>query len=220
MEKEPWAESPAIGLLLGIFSSKSLLLNVLLNRYHYLLHIPPMRHYVKPKLRAPPPPSPSCLLPASPDPHNPSQGPLPSVQCHHQSHGPLCPPPFLRSCSWKLRVQPDDNLPIFSRKKWCEDLSNSMFVPAAMFGISQAASWQAHWPWQCLSKEASCLSLGSPPTQACVQQSPGAPWGAEASHAQHSPAPTPRPHVRAAGTVGASMAFKCYSKTGKQAWKV
>lgn len=41
MEKEPWAGTPAIGLLLGIFSSKVLLLNALLSRYHYLLQIPP-----------------------------------------------------------------------------------------------------------------------------------------------------------------------------------
>lgn len=43
----------------------------------------------------------------------------------------------------------------------------------------------------------------------------GCPWSSRDSACSTRPRP-----VRAAGTVGALMAFRCYSKTGKQAWKV
>lgn len=137
-----------------------------------------------------PPPSPSSILPASLAPHNPSQGPLPSVQCNHQSHGPLGPPPFLRSWSWKLRVQPDDNLPIFSRKKWwrgsvqlnvcygcnVRNLTGSLLTGTLALTVSERrrlpASHRALHPLK-------------PPSKNPM----AAPWGAEASHAQHSPRP-------------------------------
>ena len=71
----------------------------------------------------------------------PSQGQLLSVQLSYQSPEPLCLPPFLRSCSWKLLVQPDDNLSIFSGKSGGEDLSNSIFcLMVSMFGSSQTVS--------------------------------------------------------------------------------
>lgn len=46
---------------------------------------------------------------------------------YQKTREPLCLPPFLRSCSWKLLVQPDDNFSIFSRKSGGKDLSSSIF---------------------------------------------------------------------------------------------
>lgn len=63
----------------------------------------------------------------------------------------LSPLLFLRSCSWKLLVQPADNLAIFSRKSDGKDLSSSIFFTVSMFRISQTVSRKAHWPWQYLS---------------------------------------------------------------------
>lgn len=187
MEKEPWAGTPVIGLLLGIFSSM-LLLNALLSQYHYLLQIPHVSlHLTKTKMT--PPPTPTAPVPVCPPslaPHNPSQGQLPFVQWNHQSHGPLCLPPFLRSCSWKLLVQPDDNLSIFSRKKvvaricptqfvlrlQCSDLTGSLLKGTLALTVSEPrrlpASHRALHP----------LTPGS--------KNPVAPpWRAEALHAQH-----------------------------------
>lgn len=51
----------------------------------------------------------------------------PSTQCGWQKRESLCLSPFRRSRSWKLLVQPDDTLSIFSRKSGGKDLSSSIF---------------------------------------------------------------------------------------------
>lgn len=73
-----------------------------------------------------------------------SGGPLLSLSFNCQRHEPLDLPPFLRSCSWKLLVQADVNLSIFSRKSGGKDLSSSIFFTVSMFRISQAISPERH----------------------------------------------------------------------------
>lgn len=67
---------------------------------------------------------------------SPSQAQLSSMHFSYQKDDAWCPPPFLRSCSWKLLVQPDDNFSIFSRNSGGEDLSSSIFFTVSMFKIS------------------------------------------------------------------------------------
>lgn len=111
-----------------------------------------------------------------------------------------------------------------AEKKWWRGSVQLNLCYGCNVRISQAVSWKAHWPWQCLSQGgfphltglSTHWSLG--PRIAC----PPTPLESRgfACSTLPRPLPTPRPDMRTAGTVGALMAFKCYSKTGKQAWKV
>lgn len=139
-----------------------------------------------------------------------------STQCGCQRRESLCLPPFRRSCIWKLLMQPDDTLSIFSRKSGDKDLSSSIFFFFLRFQYSESHSLLKGTLALTVSeqKEASSIAQGCLFTGSFIPRN---------SMDTHYTAKTvcatlpPPPNMRAAGTVGALMAFKCFSKTRKQA---
>lgn len=144
----------------------------------------------------------------------------PSTQCGWQKHESLCLSPFRRSRSWKLLVQPDDTLSIFSRKSGGKDLSSSIFFfffTVSIFGISQSP--KRHIGPDSIWVEGGFLHCTGLFIHWKLRSKKFHGRPLQSKDFMCSTLPPP-PNMRAAGIVGALMAFKCCSKKGKQAWKV